>query len=160
MKNDKTTTKGKKASKTPKQDATTQTKKGNDQFPPVPNPDNRTTRTKKKAMILAMEKTMGMVTLSCRGVGIDRTTYYRWLEKDAKFAEAVEELRISVKDFGENALHLKMSQGDTAAIIFFNKTQNKDRGYVERSEVTGADGKPFIPKRQVMIIGGKEVEFY
>jgi hypothetical protein len=34
----------------------------------------------------------------------------------------------------------KIREGDTAAIIFASKTQLKDRGYIERQELTGADG--------------------
>jgi hypothetical protein len=30
--------------------------------------------------------------------------------------------------------------GNVTAIIFYLKTQAKDRGYVERQELTGADG--------------------
>jgi hypothetical protein len=40
-----------------------------------------------------------------------------------------------------------------AAIIFFLKTQGKSRGYVERQEVTGADGKKLF---EVTIIDGAD----
>ncbi len=34
-----------------------------------------------------------------------------------------------------------MQEGNMTATIFFLKTQGKSRGYIERQEITGADGK-------------------
>jgi hypothetical protein len=41
----------------------------------------------------------------------------------------------------EDALVEKIKDKDTTAIIFACKTKLKKRGYVERQEITGADGK-------------------
>ena len=37
-----------------------------------------------------------------------------------------------------------MKEGDTTMIIFYAKTQMKDRGYTERQEITGKDGASLI----------------
>jgi hypothetical protein len=37
-----------------------------------------------------------------------------------------------------------IKDGNVAATIFFLKTQGKRRGYIERQEVTGAEGAPII----------------
>ena len=34
--------------------------------------------------------------------------------------------------------------GNLGAIIFFLKTQGKERGYTERQEITGADGTALV----------------
>ena len=39
-----------------------------------------------------------------------------------------------------------MKEGDTTMIIFYAKTQMKDRGYTERREITGKDGESLIQK--------------
>jgi len=44
----------------------------------------------------------------------------------------------------ESKLYSKALDGDTTAMIFFLKTQGKGRGYVERQEVTGANGGAII----------------
>lgn len=59
--------------------------------------------------------------------------FYRWLEQPA-FKSKVEGTKLDVKDFGEDALFDLMRKGNPAAVIFFNKCRNKDRGYIEKSE--------------------------
>jgi len=46
--------------------------------------------------------------------------------------------------FAESELMKLIKEGNVAATIFFLKTQGKKRGYVERQEVTGAEGAPII----------------
>ena len=78
-------------------------------------------------------KNLGLVTQSCKAANLSRAMYYRWLEQPL-FKEAIEESKTSVKDFGEGELFKLMKAGNPAAVIFFNKTQNKDRGYIEKAE--------------------------
>lgn len=72
------------------------------------------------------------ITKTCKAVGIERVTFYRWYENDAKFHQAVDDLENVRLDFAEDMLNIKMQQGDTAAIIYFLKTKGKHRGYVEK----------------------------
>ena len=72
------------------------------------------------------------ITKTCKAVGIDRITFYRWYENDTKFHQAVDDLENVRLDFAEDMLNIKMQQGDTTAIIFFLKTKGKHRGYVEK----------------------------
>jgi hypothetical protein len=71
---------------------------------------------------------------------VDRVTLYKWIEQEG-LEQAVIEGRNTRLDFVESKLDQKIDGGDTTAIIFFLKTQGKSRGYVERQELTGADGK-------------------
>jgi hypothetical protein len=43
-------------------------------------------------------------------------------------------------DDAESEIYKQFKKGNTAALIFFLKTQGKQRGYVERQEITGKDG--------------------
>lgn len=97
---------------------------------------------------------------------MSRRSHGVWLENDDIYKMYYLDLRTDVKDFGESKLHELMNgykhrketrrytkEGDfiteveewttppdRAAVIFFNKTQNKDRGYVERQELTTPEG--------------------
>ena len=88
----------------------------------------------KKQILVALEKSLGIVTTACKNVGIARVTFYEWLKKDEKFRMSVEKIEDIVLDFAESQLHKKISEGDTASIIVYLKTKGKQRGYIERQE--------------------------
>lgn len=89
----------------------------------------------KKALIEALEKSLGVVTTACKQVGIGRTTFYEYINKDDKFAKEVADIQNIALDFAESQLHKQIQDGNTSATIFYLKTKGKKRGYVERSEI-------------------------
>ncbi len=99
------------------------------------------TEHKKKALLDALEKSLGVVTTACKKVGIGRTMFYEYM-KDNNFREQVDDLQNVALDFAESQLHKQIQDGNTAATIFYLKTKGKNRGYVERQEITGAEGLP------------------
>ena len=103
----------------------------------------------KKAMLEALEKSLGVVTSACKSVNIARQTHYRWLQQDADYKAAVDELSDVAIDFAESHLHKQIKGGNSTSTIFFLKTKGKKRGYVERQEIEATMGKMF----QVEILG-------
>tara|TARA_R100000541_G_scaffold59378_1_gene73172 strand:+ start:2113 stop:2463 length:351 start_codon:yes stop_codon:yes gene_type:complete len=99
------------------------------------------TEHNKKALIEALEKSLGVVTSACRQAEVGRTTFYEYL-KDLDFKKQVDEIQDVALDFAESQLHKQIQGGNTAATIFLLKTKGKKRGYVERQEITGAEGLP------------------
>lgn len=115
----------------------------------------------KKAVLNALELYHGIVTDACGSIGLARSTFYEWLKVDAEFKAAVDEIQETALDFVESKLFQKINgvtlagrsgedgeqlvyeqpPSDTA-IIFYLKTRGKKRGYIERTEITGADGAP------------------
>ena len=61
--------------------------------------ENTHNYTRKKAMIAALESTLGIVTEACVKVGIERKTHYNWYELDAGYKEEVDELKNVSHDF-------------------------------------------------------------
>lgn len=98
--------------------------------------------TQKKAMIAALEKSLGIVTTATKNIGISRDTHYRWMKEDPEYKREVESIEGIAIDLAESKLHEEILGGNTAAIIFFLKTKGKIRGYVERSEVKVEQTKP------------------
>ena len=92
---------------------------------------------KKNAFLAYMEATLGNITASCKEVGIDRSLYYKWLERDPKFKQAVDDLSEMSVDFAESHLKKQIKEGDTTATIFYLKTKGKHRGYSEKVEFDG-----------------------
>lgn len=98
----------------------------------------------KKAMIEALEKSLGIVTTACKQVGIARVTHYEWLKDDSEYKAAVESIADLALDFAESQLHKQIQNGEVSSTIFYLKTKGKKRGYIERQELTGADNQPII----------------
>ena len=100
------------------------------------------TKQHKKAVLLALEKSLGVVTTACKNAGVGRTQFYNWLKNDKEFATAVKEIENIALDFAESQLHQQIQSGNTSATIFYLKTKGKKRGYVERQEIAGVEEQP------------------
>ena len=94
-----------------------------------------TVSTRKKDMIEALKASLGVVTTASKKANIERTTHYKWLAQDAKYAEQVEAIKDIALDFAESQLHKRMQNGSDTAIIFYLKTQGKKRGYIEKQQI-------------------------
>ena len=93
-------------------------------------------------MLKALEQSLGVVTVACKKAEIPRSTFYKWLNEDDDFAREVKDIENIALDFAESQLHKQISDNSTSATIFYLKTKGKKRGYIERQEITGADGMP------------------
>ena len=90
----------------------------------------------KKAIVEALQKTLGVVTPALEITGVGRTTFYEWLKKDSDFKDQVESIGERSIDYVESKLFEQITEGNTTATIFFLKTKGKKRGYVERQEIS------------------------
>ena len=98
-------------------------------------------RASKKAISEKIIEKRGNLSAVARSFGKSRTWLYNILnDKYPELWDIVEEARASLIDDAESELQKQMFKGNITALIFFLKTQGKGRGYVERQEVTGADG--------------------
>ncbi len=103
---------------------------------------NKSRHIKKESMIKALEQSLGIVTAACKKADIPRSTFYKWLKEDEEFKKQVVDIENIALDFAESQLHKQISDNSTSATIFYLKTKGKKRGYIERQEITGADGIP------------------
>ena len=119
--------------------------KKDEKGPPIKK-ERLSTKAKKRAFLEALRKTLGVIAPAMERAGIaKRTTISDWRAKDPAFARAMEEVAEAELDFAEAALKKQIREGNTTATVFFLKTRGKARGYVERTEVTGRDGKDLQP---------------
>jgi hypothetical protein len=113
--------------------------------------DKKSKRARQRTWVEAYKANLFNVTEACKKIEIDRSTYYRWLENDPDFAQAVQDAREEKIDFIEDQLLERISSGDTTAIIFALKTLAKHRGYVERQEIVGPV-TPILPSIDIKIL--------
>ena len=92
-------------------------------------------------IIEALHASHGLLTLAAKKAGVGYRTVCRYVEEYPSVAQAVVDSKEAMLDSAESKLFEKIEGGDNTAIIFFLKTQGKARGYLERVEHTGKDGK-------------------
>ncbi len=100
-------------------------------------------------------KHTGNISHICKTIGIHRTTYYQWLEKDKKFKELIDAELEGLIDFAESKLFNLIDDKNVAAVIFFLKTKAKNRGYVERVEQL-LQGDEFKPLKVIVTTDGNK----
>ncbi len=103
---------------------------------------NKQNVTLKKAMLEALEKSLGIVTTAAKSVGITRKTHYDWLNKDAQYRKAVTELEDLALDYVESKLFKNIEKEKEASVFFYMKTKGKKRGYIERQEIVHQGAMP------------------
>ena len=93
-------------------------------------------------IIDAIRESSGLLTLAAKKADVTYKTVWQYTQDFPSVKQAVEEAKEKMLDFAEGKRYEKITEGDNTAIIFYLKTQGKKRGYIERQEVTGEDGKP------------------
>lgn len=93
-------------------------------------------------IIAALQASAGIMTAAARALGMERSSLWRRVSKSAKLTAVLQEVRESVLDLAESSLLKALQRGDAWAVCFFLKCQAKQRGYSERTEITGPAGKP------------------
>ena len=97
-------------------------------------------------MIEALREKHGNLSAAARFLGCSRNTISRYIDLYPTVKAVADEERETLIDFAENQLFKQVQDGNITAIIFTLKTIGKSRGYVERQEVTGADGGAVLVK--------------
>jgi len=95
-------------------------------------------------IIDALKEKHGNMSASARFLGCSRNTISRYIDTYPTVKAVYEEERETLIDFAENQLFKQVQEGNITAIIFTLKTIGKSRGYVERQEVTGANGGAIV----------------
>lgn len=90
-------------------------------------------------IIAALRAKRGMVYLAARALQCDAKTIYNAMKRHPEIREARDEQRGQMVDAAEASLHKLIIDGNVPATIFFLKTQARDRGYVEKTELAGVN---------------------
>lgn len=96
----------------------------------------------KKALIEAMQASLGIVTTACKKVGVSRGTFYKYYNEDTEFKAEVDDVEEMALDFVESQLFKQIKDDNTSATIFYLKTKGKKRGYIEGLQVSGDKDNP------------------
>ena len=95
----------------------------------------------KKKLLIALEKSLGIVTPACKEVGISRKQFYHYYNTDLVFKEAVDDINDITLDFAENQLLKKIKEGSERSILFYMKYKARKRGYSDSLDITSGGDK-------------------
>ncbi len=91
-------------------------------------------RLQQKLFLFAWATCSWSKSEALRKCGISASKVERWMT-DEKFSKLAEQMTEHKKDFMESALIELIRQREPSAVIFANKTMNRDRGYNDKVEV-------------------------
>jgi hypothetical protein len=83
----------------------------------------------------AIRDKKGIVSQAAKQLGISRVQLHRLINRHPSIKVALTDAREELKDFAESRIYKGIADGNVTLLIFYAKTQMKDRGYVERQEV-------------------------
>lgn len=90
----------------------------------------------------ALEKSAGIMSVAAERLGVDRSTICRRAQKSQRLRNVIDAATERSMDVAEAALMRAVQKGEAWAVCFFLKCKAKQRGYSERTEITGPAGKP------------------
>lgn len=108
----------------------------------------KTPRYTKEQIATALTRTKGMITLAAQSLGCDPTTVRNYIARYPDLQTVLSDERERMTDVTELKLYEAIQNREGWAITLYLKTQGKQRGYVERQELTGANGGPIATTTQ------------
>lgn len=139
--------------------------------------ERQSTIVRKKAMVKALESSLGIVSTALTEAGVGKTQFYQWLKDDAQFNRDVAAVADRTLDFVKSKLFeringykapdilhiqskgkiitkevIKYYPPDVKAITYYLDRKGKEDGFGNTIEVTGKGGAPLIPITKIEII--------
>lgn len=84
-----------------------------------------------------------MVSVAAKRLQISDQAVRQRIAKSSVLQQVLVDAREAMKDTAELSLYNRILAGDGWAVCFYLKTQARDRGYVERTEIGNAPGESF-----------------
>lgn len=100
-------------------------------------------------VIKQLKESYGNISRAADALRTSRKTLHAYINEHPTVKDALHDIREAGKDRGEMMLQSRMAHSDTL-LIFFLKTQAHDRGYGDRSQISGPNGGPI----EVAIVKG------
>lgn len=108
---------------------------------------SRPKRFTPEQMVTALTASKGLVYLAAKRLKCDPETVSRYCKRYPAVQAVKEALRGQMVDLAEQKLWESIQKGEPWGITLCLKTLGRDRGYVERQELTGAEGQaPMVLK--------------
>ena len=101
-------------------------------------------------IIRVLKAKQGLISLAAKSLRITHECLNTRVRQSKKLQETLALINEANLDLSESTLYTMIKQKNLGAICFHLKCKGKHRGWVERQEVTGAEGKPLNVKITVV----------
>jgi hypothetical protein len=81
----------------------------------------------------------GNFSAVARCLCVGRTAVGNFVRRRPQLQEVAKECRETMKDHAESALYRAIFNGEAWAVCFYLKTQDRDRGYIEKTVLEGGE---------------------
>jgi hypothetical protein len=100
----------------------------------------------KEKIIKQIHKYRGNISAVAKALQRSRNTIYLFMRDNPEVKQALDDEREILIDGIENKFYEQCLEGNTTSMIFFLKTQGKNRGWIEKREheITGKDSGPIV----------------
>jgi len=95
-------------------------------------------------IVTALIRSRGFISVTAENLGCNEQTVRNYIAKYPECKTACDEAREKTLDHVESKLLEMIGDKNVTAAIFYLKTQGKNRGYVERQEISGPDGDNLV----------------
>lgn len=106
----------------------------------------------KEAILKAIKGSGAVMSTIAKKLNVEWHTAKTYCELYEEAQQALQNENEVILDLADTGLYKSVQQGDLAAIKWLQATKGKKRGYVERQEITGRDGKDMINQFLIEII--------
>lgn len=114
-------------------------------------------KSKMNAFLKAYEDNNWNITLACKDININRTTYYNWLENCEKFKQKIQEQAESILDKAESVLHKELESNNVSIAQYILEKKGRKRGYGPQEMEHSGNLKLEIIKRSIH--GKEDIEY-
>jgi len=83
----------------------------------------------------ALENNLSILINTARELGCSRQRLRIWIDQDPELQMFYLDGKEKLKDIVEGQMLKNIKEGKEASLIFFMKTQMKDRGYIEKTDM-------------------------
>jgi hypothetical protein len=109
-------------------------------------------------VVEALRNAAGIYSGAAQMLGCAPNTIANYVDRSPKLQKLVREIQEQHLDLAETKLLTHLRDGNLKAVIFYLKTKGKVRGYSERTEVTGPNGRPLSLELDVTKLSDEELE--
>lgn len=113
-------------------------------------------RVSKAGVINAIQGSGGIISTIAKRLDVSWYTAKRYIDKWEECQRAYEDEQETILDMAEGTLLSSIKAGDVQSSKWLLSTKGKRRGFTERVETTGADGKPLYPTKIEIVWGEDE----